>query len=361
MLENGMISARQFQIFVFIFTIGSSVLYIPASLAAEAKQDAWIASGFGLGIGLLIVKLVTSVAKLYPDLNFAQYIEVILGKWAGTIVNLAFFFNFFMVSAFVLRDVGDFLLTVIMPETPLQSILIIFILVVIMGVRLGLETLARSAEIFYPLLIILMLLLLIALIPQFQFSNIQPLFESRLKTITLASFPFIAVPFFQFSVFLMIMPYVHKKKEVEKNFFSGTIKAGMLLILFTAVSILVLGVDMTARQFFPTYTLSRKINIGDFLQRLEPIMAGIWFISIFIKLAICYYASALSLAHTLKLKDYRVLTFPLGMILVVLSIIIYPNIVYTGEFIKWMFFYFGTMGLVVPILVLGVSKLKSHK
>lgn len=359
MLENGVISVRQFQIFVFVFTIGSSVLYIPSALAAEAKQDAWIAAGFGVVIGLLVVKLITSVAKLYPNLNFAQYTEVILGKWLGKLVNLAFFFNFYMISAFVLRDVGDFVITLLMPETPLQAILIIFIVVVIMGIRLGLETLARAAEIFYPGLIIMMLILLIALTPEFEFSNIQPLFESGVKTIVRSSLPFIAVPFFQFSVFLMIIPYVQKKKGAEKKFFSGALKAGILLIIFTVVSILVLGVDITARQFYPTFTLSEKINIGNILQRLEAVVAGIWLISIFFKLAICFYASVLSLAHTLKLKDYKVLTFPLGMILVVLSIVVYPNIVYTGEFIKWMFFYFGTMGLVIPITVLGVSKLRS--
>ncbi|KKI88445.1 hypothetical protein WQ54_31480 [Bacillus sp. SA1-12] len=359
MLENGVISVRQFQIFVFVFTIGSSILYIPSALAAEAKQDAWIAAGFGVIIGLLVVKLITSVAKLYPNLNFAQYTEVVLGKWIGKLVNLAFFFNFYMISAFVLRDVGDFVTTLLMPETPIQAILILFIVVVIMGIRLGLETLARAAEIIYPLLIIMIFILLIALTPEIKFTNIQPLFKSDVKTIVRASLPFIAVPFFQISVFLMIIPYVHKKKGAEKKFFSGAFKAGILLIVFTVFSILVLGVDITAREFYPTFSLSQKINIGNFLQRLEAVTASIWFISIFFKLSICFYASVLSLAHTLKLKDYKVLSFPLGMILVVLSIVVYPNIVYTGEFIKWMVYYFGTMGLVIPITLLGVSILRS--
>jgi spore germination protein KB len=359
MLENGVISVRQFQVFVFVFTIGSSVLYIPAALAAEAKQDAWIAAGFGVVIGLLVVKLITSVAKLYPNLNFAQYTELIFGKWIGKLVNLAFFFNFYMISAFVLRDVGDFVLTHLMPETPVQAILILFIVVVIMGIRSGLETIARVAELFYPWLIIIMLMLLIALIPEIKSTNIQPLFESEVKTIVRASLPFIAVPFFQISVFLMIIPYVQRKKGVEKKFFSGVLYGGILLIMFTLISILVLGVDITPTQLFPTYGLVQKINIGNFLQRLEALITGIWFITIFFKLSICFYASALSLAHTLKLKDYKVLTFPLGIILVILSIVVYPNIVYTSEFIQWMFFYFGTMGVIIPIIVLGVSKLRN--
>ncbi|MFP3124023.1 hypothetical protein OH784_14955 [Ectobacillus funiculus] len=39
MLEKGVISVKQFEKLVFIFTVGSSVLYIPSVLAAKAKQD----------------------------------------------------------------------------------------------------------------------------------------------------------------------------------------------------------------------------------------------------------------------------------------------------------------------------------
>ncbi|MCM3673873.1 MULTISPECIES: GerAB/ArcD/ProY family transporter [Peribacillus] len=42
MLEKGKISSGEFLILVIIFTIGGSILNVPAILVKIAKQDAWI-------------------------------------------------------------------------------------------------------------------------------------------------------------------------------------------------------------------------------------------------------------------------------------------------------------------------------
>ena len=361
MPNNEVISARQFNVLVIIFVIGSSILYIPSILAAEAKQDAWIVAVFGSVVGILIAKLVASVAKIYPDLNFTQYTEVILGKWFGKLINLVFFINFFMLSGFVLRDVGDFWTTQIMPETPIEAILIMFVLVGVYSIRLGIETIARSAEIFIPWLILMVLVLLLTVTPQMKFSNIQPMFEFGFKTIMRTSLPFIANPFLQLSVFLMIYPHVNNKMKAEKGLLMGVLIGSVILITFTVFSLLVLGSYVTSSQFFPTYTLAKNISIGNFLERIEVLVGLIWIISIFFKLTICLYASTLSLAYIFNLKDYKFLTLPLSMILVVLSIVVYPNIAYTGEFVKWMFSYFAIMRLIIPVLLYIVSKMRSIK
>ncbi|MFY0762132.1 hypothetical protein AB1K32_25360 [Metabacillus dongyingensis] len=40
MVNNFKISARQFAIFVILFSVGTTILLIPGSLAQEVKQDA---------------------------------------------------------------------------------------------------------------------------------------------------------------------------------------------------------------------------------------------------------------------------------------------------------------------------------
>ncbi|MCM3443859.1 endospore germination permease [Metabacillus halosaccharovorans] len=360
MFNNEVISARQLRILVLIFVVGSSVLYIPSILTAEAKQDGWIVSVFGSAIGLLIAKLIFTLAKIYPEMNFAQYSEVILGKWLGKLINVVFFINFFMLSGFVLRDVGDFLTIQIMPKTPIHAILIMFALVGVMAVRLGLETLARTGEIFFPWLMIMMLILLLTLTPQVKFLNLQPMFEFGYKTIMRTSLPFIANPFLQLSVFLMIFPNVKDKVKAEKSFLVGVVMGSIILVICTLIAILVLGSYTTSINFFPTYALAKKISIGN-LERIEVLMGLIWIISIFFKLSLSLYASTLALAYIFNLKGYKFLTLPLSMILVVLAIVVYPNIASTGEFVKWMFSYFATMGLVIPVLLLIGSKIRSIK
>ncbi|XEC95547.1 endospore germination permease [Paenibacillus tarimensis] len=361
MLENAKIAARQFAILVFMFTAGSSLLLAPGMLAAPAKQDAWLSGILGVGAGLLFGLIYTKLGTLYPDKNLAQYSEQILGKWVGKAVSILFLPFPFLLASLVLRNIGDFLTTYIMPETPIQFIHILMLIVVMMGIRLGIETIARAAEIIFPWFIILFLLLVIFVSPQIDAQKIQPVLEEGIKPVLHGALLLAAYPFMEYATFLFIIPYVNRPGKVGKAFFAGTIMGGAVIVLLTALSILVLGADHTARDIYPSYVLAQKINIGDFLQRIEAIIAGLWFISIFFKLSISFYAATFTLAQILNLKEYRMLVFPLGMMVVVFSLASSPNIIYNIAVILevWVFFA-GTFGLLLPLVLLGVAAFRKR-
>lgn len=150
-LEQGALSSRQLAVLVIFFTIGTSILLVPSYLVVEAKQDAWISALIGMGAGTLFALLYVKLAQLYPDKTFVQYCEIILGKWLGKLVALIYLLFILIFESFVLKDIGEFLVTHIIVETPIQFIMIIFMLLVIVASRLGIGTLARSADIFFPL------------------------------------------------------------------------------------------------------------------------------------------------------------------------------------------------------------------
>lgn len=51
------ISPRQFMIIVILYVIGTAILVIPASVAAETKQDAWMPQILSIAIGVVLVWL----------------------------------------------------------------------------------------------------------------------------------------------------------------------------------------------------------------------------------------------------------------------------------------------------------------
>jgi spore germination protein KB len=361
MLENEKIGARQFMILVILFTVGTSILLAPSILVTEAKQDAWIAGILGVGVGLLSVWLYSTLGNLFPNKTLVEYSEEILGKWIGKAISLLFFGFSFTLAALVLRNIGDFMTTKIMPETPIESLHIIFLLIVIIGTRLGLEVLARSAEILFPWFIILFLLLVFLLFPEIKFKNIQPILEEGIKPILRSAIPFIEFPFLELVIFLMIFPYVNRTKEAGKAFLMGTMIGGIILIILTVLAILVLGADITSMDMYPTYEIAKKINIVNFLQRIEAIVAVMWFISIYFKLSICFYASVLAFAQIFKLKDSRPLTLPLGMIVIVYSLVVSPNIVYNITVTPKVMMPYGLIvGFFLPLLLLGVASFRKN-
>lgn len=367
MLEKGRISVAQFTILVFLVTTGDSILVLPSSVAAEAKNDSWISGICALGLGLLIIMLFYQVSKLFPDLTFVEYSEKIFGSFFGK--SLAFFFLLypFLSVALLLRELGDFLTTQILPNTPMEAITILFILFVIYGTRLGLETWIRAGQVFLPFFIVLVVVFFAFLAPQFDMKNLQPVMGDGIKPVIRGSIIFTAFPFMEtLIVMIMIFPYVkiNRQKDLRNAMLIGQTAGGILLIFMMLTSLLVFGGELVAHQQYPSYSLAKKLNIGKFLERVEAIIAILWMITIFIKSIFYFYSSTLGLAQLLKLNDYRPLTLPLGMILIVLSIEVAPNITYYNEFISkyWPLFDF-TMSLVfIPIILLfGMLYLKNNQ
>lgn len=118
--------------------------------------------------------------------------------------------------------------------------------------------------------------------PQIELEKIQPVFEKGTQPILRAVLMNLGFPYLELVLFLMIYPYVNQIKEAEKGFFVGILISGIMLSLITILCISVLGADEAANEHFPSFTLAQKINIGDFIQRVEAIMAGLWVISIFL-------------------------------------------------------------------------------
>ena len=350
------ISRNQFAILVMMFTVGSSILILPSGLAAEAKQDAWIAALLAIVVGVALVVLYTALGNRYSTETLPEYSEIILGKWLGKIVSILYFAFFFLLSALVLRNIGDFLSTYQLPHTPIAITHIVFLLVVIMSIRLGLETFSRTAEFFFPWVIALILVLLFAIAPQIEFKNLQPIMGEGIKPIIRASIPFVGSPILELVVFLMIIPAINRKQGGKMGFLTGYLIGGTVLFIVSIFTILVLGVDVTTRKIYPSYTLAKQINIGNFIQRVEAIASFIWFITIFIKLSLSFYASAFCLAHILKLKDYRVVIFPLAIIMLVLSLVAYPNTAYFLTFVSATWPFLALMyGLILPLLLFLIS------
>lgn len=361
MLEKGKINIRQFTILVALLTVGDSILILPAVPATEAKQDAWISGIVGLLIGLLVVYLVGTVGRKYPGLNLIEYNAKLLGTWAGTAVSFVFLAYIFYNAAGLVRIIGDFMTTHIIPETPIDAIHILFLSVIAMGLRLGLEAVARAGEIFFPWFVLLFLGLVLFLIPQIDPKQVQPIFAEGIKPVLRGSLFSASNPYMELVAFLMIIPYVNKTEKIRKYLVSGALLGGIVLVTMIALSVLVLGYDYSSRNMYPSYTLAKQISIGRFIERLEAIMAIMWIITLFIKTSIYVYVFQLGLAQVLKLKEFRALALPLAFIIAVSATYFSPNIAHFSQYTTAYWPYFDmTFSIGMPLLLLGAHAVRQR-
>lgn len=356
MKPNEKISSYQFLILVTLFSIGTSILIIPSALATEAKQDAWIVAILGTLIGLFVLWLFCLIAQWFPHLTFIEINEKILGKWLGKVTSIMFVLMSLIYASSLLYYSGTFLNTHLLPSTPMLALNALMVIIIVIGVRLGLETIARSAEFFILFFFVLFFFLVLFILPNVKFENIQPIFETGPRAIFQASLSFIEVTSVNAVVLLMIFPALTNNfKQAKKSFYIGYLIGGTVIIIFTFLSVAVLGAYSTATELFPTYELAKKINVGDFIQRIEALMATLWVIALYFKSTIYFYVSVLGITQIVKLKDYRPLTIPMGIIILALSLVIYPNVIYQQKWNATIGFVLSfSIGVVLPLLLIVV-------
>lgn len=359
MLEKGKLSTRQLTILVMFLTIGDSILVIPPSTTHYARQNAWISALIGMIVGLLAIYMYSKFAKLYPRLTLIEAIQKAFGKWIGTILSLMTLLYFLIVTVGSMREIGDFVTSEILPGTPIPYTLILFIFIVIMATRLGIEVIARAGEIFTPMVVILFLILTVAIVPQMEIVRVLPILEDGIKPVLRGSISITAYTFLEPVVFLMFLPYIDQQKKITKGLLLGCFLGGLVIFITVTVSILVLGPDLTTRDIYPSYNIARRISVGGFFERVEAMIALLWMLTLFIEVTLYFYAFVLGLSQLLKLKEYRALTLPTGLILVALAPLIAPNYAYyNAVFDNYWVYYIITFGLFLPLVLLGVAMLQ---
>ncbi len=359
-MEKEIISSRQFMIITLLFSIGTAILFLPASVTIEAKQDAWIAAIIGVVLSLPLIKLFVAFGNRTPTLTFVEANEKILGRFFGKFTSIGFILICLLSAGELLYFIGLFMRTEIMPETPTMAFAFLFSIIIIYAAYLGIEVFARSAEILFPIFMLIFIFFVICISPSIKIENLQPIMETPKKSIFFSMIRFISLFSFPLAVLLTIFPSaVNVQKSAQKGFYIGSIIGGIVLVTIITLCILVLGPENTATRTFPSYSLAKRISIGNFLQRIEVILATMWIISIYIRTFMYFYAAVIGIGQLFKIKNHRPLIFPLGMIILGISQIVHPNIIHSDIYNRdtWPIFSFVFM-VFLPLVLLIVAKIR---
>ncbi|TMV46942.1 spore gernimation protein KB [Paenibacillus mesophilus] len=358
-MNNDKVNARQFMLFAALFTVGSSILFIPLSSAASAKQSGWIAILIGMVVTLGYVWLYMALVREAPGCTLVEMSRKWLGKWLGTLVSVCYIITvLLMTGPSLLYYLGEFMSAQIMTQTPMEVIIILFALVVFMGMRMGMGTLGRAAEVLFPVFAVLFVSLIVFSIPDMKAEQLRPVIAVGAKSILGAVLDYVSFSAMPLIFMLMVYPLVSDTSKAAKALYIGTLVGGAFLLAMTVVCVSVLGVEYTVQQTYPSYELAKKINIGDILTRIEVIMATIWIISLYFKLIIYFYAGIKAVAQLLRLGSERTLVFPVWVIMIVLSLIEYPDTAYRSWFDSKIWPpYAITFGIFLPLLLLAIAKL----
>lgn len=137
--------------------------------------------------------------------------------------------------------------------------------------------------------------------------------------------------------------------------------AGSIIIFLTIRNIGVLG-GMLSLQYFPSYVAVGRVDVKDYIERIEVTVATVFVLSALVKGTVCLYVAVKGLARLTGISDYRPLVIQLGLLMIYFSYTVYNNI---EEMYFWAHkvyaYYAFPVQVILPVLIWIIGEMKRKK
>ena len=267
---NKSISSNQLAYSVAAFILASNLL--TSNLYQFAKNDSWVSVLIAFAASLLIVGIYSLLSRRYPGMSLPEINNAVYGKVVGKAVTVLYIFYFITLALFNTRDLGDFIKSSVLRETPRMLIFIVFILLCAWAVRKGPVNMTRYGFLATAVCIGAVLTNTLFLADKYEPRFLLPVLTLPVRNYLIGAHIVTMLPFCEIMTFTMLIPHMHRPLEFGRAMRKGLTIAAVMLLLVVLRDTVVLG-KFTTIFSMPSYFTARYINIGDILTRVEIIYA----------------------------------------------------------------------------------------
>ncbi|GGG71580.1 GerAB/ArcD/ProY family transporter [Paenibacillus radicis (ex Gao et al. 2016)] len=316
MEKKSRISAAQLCLLMYLASSGTGLMSSPSVAASFAGLDMWIAPFWGLIGGIACLWIMIQLHRLYPGQNLIQYAEAILGRIAGKAISFLFLFFVLFTTGYVIRQMTDFLSNSFFPRTPPLFLGVCIVFVCAAAVNSGIEVICRLPVLFFPFPILMMVVIFVPLFPDLK--PVLPIFEHGI----LPSFWGGCALQLWYAVFCFATFYIPNVHNQDKLMRWSMLSPILLCLLLAATNWSITSIlgDAASMYHYPFLVITRFVSFSEFFEHLESIVMMIWVVAFALRIMYGYYCAAVGLAQWLKLPDYRPLIWPVGMLLLLMSV-----------------------------------------
>jgi len=320
----------------------------------DLSGDAWIVGLITYPATIALSVMYLFLAKKQKDNTVVNYAQHLMGKIPGNIIGLLIILFLIQVGAYNLRDYAE-LLVRIMPNTPITVFSALTILLCILTLKTGLESLGRLSEMLFILIIVIFFVGIFLNLPRVKLTELLPVFDNGFSPLIKSSvlqFTFTGNLFF----LLFILPKTSDRERAQKSLSYALVVSGAMFIITTVFVLSVLGRHENYRVIYKLFEVFR------YTYRIEGLFIFMWIANAVFKVSLIFYSITVGLGEILGVKEYKVLYYPLGVIIVSLSLLSFPTFsdyLYHAHFVSPI--YSLPLEIGIPLLLIGLSLFKSKK
>ncbi|WP_162551195.1 GerAB/ArcD/ProY family transporter [Paenibacillus tepidiphilus] len=317
------IPAGQSATIAILFIIGTSLFM---GVAGQSGNSSWISIIIAVVLAVPLMLVYARLHTLFPGKGLYDMLLSIFGGVFGRLACCLYIWYSLHLGCMVLRNFGEFSKTVALTSTPMLAPMLIIGLLCVWVVNAGIEVLGRSAKFLLLFCIAVTFLVQILSVPKYDYHHMLPLLErgwGAVWTDVIGTFTF---PFAEIVIMTGAFGAFPNKGSARRVLLSSLLIAGVIIIAVSLRNLLVLGPDIVSSLYFPSYVAVGRINIGDFLTRIEGSSAIVFVTALFVKVSLCLYVASCGVAKVFKLESYRSVVLQLGLIMVYMAEFIYRDI-----------------------------------
>ncbi|MED1780316.1 endospore germination permease [Brevibacillus fortis] len=328
--------------------IGVGILTIPRTSTMLLQQAGWIGPISGALIAGVAVTAIVYLGNQFPGLTFVEFMPRIFGSVIGTMCICLFILYQFFNAGITARVFGEVVVTSVLPDTPLEVIIVTLLLLVLFLCCHEIEVVARVNELLIPFLLLPSLLIPLVSFMNADWYNLLPfhveswtdVVKTGLDTYTLYTGYELLMVYFAFAI---------PGARLGVASITGMSFAFVVYMISVIAGISVFGYEELQRLIWPTLELVKVTQrTGWFLERFESAFLAIWVASVFTTIGNMFYATIFSLRQWFRkgIRFQRISAIVMMVPLFFFSLIP-QNIVELYSYLK----HLTTMGYMVTIFI----------
>ena len=318
---------------MFIILILSATFGKGFSTVIKASGiDSWISVLIAGVLGLGILFIFIYISNYEKDLPLSEKTKKLFGNTFGTIINYILVIILFVTAVSLFYDLIGFMFTLV---------------IIYINIK-GIETISRTAFIILIINIFLFIIAVFGLIGKFDISNLKPMLEFGLKNSVKGSIYILLLNILP-SVVLLIIPKntLVDYKKTSTCILISYIFSIILILLTILLTLGNLGIELSSLYLFPEYVVLKRINLFNFIDRIENIIVIQWIFGLFLNVSFIIYF----ITNTIKKNNNKIITYLIAFILLFISNYVFKNTTIYDVYIYNIAIYFKYVLLLVLILI----------
>ncbi len=231
-------------------------------------------------IGLALVLIINKLFKAFPSSDIIDLAEFSGGNIFKIIISIFFICLLFLTLFSTVIDFTNLLKVIYFHRSPVIFLVLFFILALLISNIIGLRSIAKTISIVLPITVISILFSFGAVFDTISIDSFTPILGDGYKSVFVNGL----TNLFSFSIivfFFFFKPLLKNSFDFPKVTIISFVISWILLLL-TILSLLIAFPAIYASSNLNfLYSLARKIELGNFLQRLDALFIILWILCVF--------------------------------------------------------------------------------